>query len=77
VVSGTANQPRIDTSVGTTLHFEDPTPLQLATGAQGSGVLATPTRSMFQTDSFSLRLLLECAWAARPGFVQYVSNVTW
>lgn len=77
VVSGYSGEPEITVGRETTVHLEDTTPLQIASGPQGSAVLATPTRSMFQTDSFGLRLLLPCGWAARPGFVQFVSAVTW
>ena len=50
-VSVTGDTPRFDVSDQATLHMEDTTPLQIATGAQGSGVLATPTRSLWQTDT--------------------------
>ena len=76
VLSGTT--PRFDVSDQATLHFEDTTPLQIATGAQGSGVLATPTRSMFQTDSLALRMVLPMNWAMRrTGSVAWTSSVTW
>lgn len=77
VVSGTAGQPRIDVGKSTAVHYEDTTPLQISSGTQGSGVLATPVRSAFQTDSFVLRLTLDCSWAARPGFVQFIPSTTW
>ena len=77
VVSGAAGQPRIDVGRETLLHFEDTSPLQFSTGAPGSAVLATPSRNLYQTDSMALRLLVDCAWVARPGYVQFVSNVTW
>ena len=76
VVQG--DTPRFDVSDQATLHFEDTTPLQIATGAQGSGVLATPTRSMFQTDSLALRMILPMNWAMRrTGSVAWVTGVTW
>jgi HK97 family phage prohead protease/HK97 family phage major capsid protein len=61
-----------------TLHMEDTTPLQIATGAQGSGVLATPTQSMFQTAQIAIRMLANVTWAMRrPGMVQYATGVNW
>jgi HK97 family phage prohead protease len=70
--------PRFDVSDQATLHFEDTTPLQLTTGAQGSAVAATPTRSMFQTDSLALRMILPMNWAMRrTGSVAWTSAVTW
>jgi hypothetical protein len=44
--SATGDMPRFAVSTDATLHEEDTTPLPLATGAQGSGVLATPMRSL-------------------------------
>lgn len=77
IVSGSGtDQPRIDVARGTTLHFEDTTPLQIGTPG-APPVVAAPTRSAFQTDIFALRLLLVCAWGARPGFVQLINSVTW
>jgi len=76
VVQG--DTPRFDVSDQATLHFEDTTPLQISTGAQGSGVLATPVRSMFQTDSLALRMVLPMNWAMRrSGSVAWVTGVTW
>jgi len=76
VVSGTSGQPRVDVGKSTTVHYDDTNPLQISTPGSPN-VVAAPVRSAFQTDSFVLRLLLDCSWAARPGFVQYVASVTW
>jgi HK97 family phage prohead protease len=76
VVQG--DTPRFDVSDQATLHFEDTTPLQITTGAQGSAVAATPVRSMFQTDSLALRMILPMNWALRrTGSVAWVTGVTW
>jgi HK97 family phage major capsid protein/HK97 family phage prohead protease len=76
VVAG--DTPRFDVSDQATLHFEDTSPLQLTTGAQGSAVAATPTRSMFQTDSLALRMVLPMNWAMlRTGSVAWTQGVTW
>jgi hypothetical protein len=70
--------PEFDVSDLATLHMEDTTPLQIATGAQGSGVLATPTQSMYQTAQIAIRLLANVNWAMRrSGMVQYIVGVTW
>jgi HK97 family phage major capsid protein/HK97 family phage prohead protease len=72
------DSPRFDVSDQATLHFEDTTPLQITTGAQGSAVAATPVRSMFQTDSLALRMILPMNWAMlRTGSVAWVTGVTW
>lgn len=76
VVQG--DTPRFDVSDQATLHFEDTTPLQVTSGAQGSAVAATPVRSMFQTDSLALRMILPMNWAMRrTGSVAWVTAVTW
>ena len=46
----TGDVPRFAVSTEATLHEEDTSPLALGTGAQGSGVLAVPMRSLFQTE---------------------------
>lgn len=76
VVQG--DTPRFDVSDQATLHFEDTTPLQITSGAQGSAVAATPVRSMFQTDSLALRMILPMNWALRrTGCVAWTQAVTW
>jgi len=71
--------PEFEVSETATIHMEDTTPLQIATGAQGSGVLATPTQSMFQTAQIAIRMLANVNWAMRrSGMVQFIgSGVSW
>jgi hypothetical protein len=71
--------PEFDVSEVATVHMEDTTPLQIATGAQGSGVLATPTQSMFQTAQIAIRMVANVNWAMRrSGMVQFIgSGVNW
>jgi hypothetical protein len=71
--------PEFDVSEVATIHMEDTTPLNIATGAQGSGVLATPTQSMFQTAQIAIRMLANVNWAMRrSGMVQYIATgVNW
>jgi HK97 family phage major capsid protein/HK97 family phage prohead protease len=77
-VQGYGDSPALDMSNQATLHMEDSAPLPIATGAQGSGVLATPTRSLFQTDSLALRLIWDISWASRrAGAIQYKTGVAW
>jgi hypothetical protein len=69
---------RFDVSDQATLHMEDTTPLQIATGAQGSGVLATPTRSLYQTDSLAIRMLVDLNWGLRrAGVIVWTQTMTW
>jgi HK97 family phage major capsid protein/HK97 family phage prohead protease len=77
-MSVSGDEPRFEVSDQATLHFEDTTPLQLVTGAQGSGVVASPSRSMFQTDSLALRMVLPMNWAMRrTGVIAWITAVTW
>jgi len=70
--------PSFSVSDQATLHMEDTTPLPIATGAQGPGVLATPTRSLYQTDSMALRMIMDINWAfRRTGGVAWTQAVTW
>jgi len=70
--------PEFEVSETATLHMEDTTPLNIATGAQGSGVLATPTQSMFQTAQIAIRMVASVTWAMRrTGMVQHIASVTW
>ena len=75
--SATGDSPRFAISTEATLHEED-VPLPLATGVQGSGVLATPMRSLFQTDAIAIRLSLYVNWVMRRTLmVQTIAAVTW
>ena len=61
-----------------TIHEEDTTPLPLAAGAQGSAVVATPARSLFQTNSAAIRAVWELDWLVmRSGAVQQLTAVAW
>lgn len=69
--------PKVDVSKETTIHMEDTTPQQIATVGTPN-VVAAPVRSLFQTDSVALRLIMRCAWAVRgPNLVQVINSVTW
>jgi hypothetical protein len=77
-VSAFGPEPEISASTETLLHMESTTPLPFATGAQGSGVLATPARSMFQVDAVALKIKLRASWAWRTaGAVAWVASTNW
>lgn len=70
--------PEFDMSTEATLHEENTAPLPIATGAAGAGVVATPTRSLWQTNSAGLRMLEELSWdELRTGAVQQLTGVAW
>jgi hypothetical protein len=69
--------PRFERSKDATLHMEDTTPLPI--GTPGSpNVIAAPVRSLWQSDSVGVRLIMEVSWGLRAaGAVAFVSSVTW
>ena len=69
--------PSFRASQNATLH-DDTVPLPLSSGTQGSGGLAVPMRSGFQTDTTSLRTIIPCDWTLRrTGAVAYITAATW
>jgi HK97 family phage prohead protease len=76
-MSVSGDDPRFDVSDQATLHFDDTTPLQISTTGSPNTV-AAPVRSMFQTDSLALRMILPMNWAMRrAGVVAWTQAVTW
>jgi len=72
-----AEGPRLDISDQATLHMEDTAPLDLVQ-AGSPPVVAAPQKSLFQTDSLALRLLMWMNWVQRrAGTVVYATTVTW
>jgi hypothetical protein len=68
------NVPAIEASPNALLHEEDTSPLPINIG----GVMATPVRSLFQTDSVGLRFKLPVSWALRsPSGVAVVEGASW
>jgi HK97 family phage major capsid protein len=71
-----ADAVRFEISDQATLHMEDTSPADLVSGSPG--VVATPQRSLFQTDSLALRMVFPVNWAMRrTGDVAWTQNVTW
>jgi hypothetical protein len=67
---------RMELSDTATLHMEDANPLDLVSGSPGT--VASPQRSLFQTDSIALRMIAPLNWSIRrPGTVAWTQNVTW
>jgi hypothetical protein len=75
VVGGEA--PRMEMSDQATLHMEDTNPADLVS-AGSPGTVASPQRSLFQTDSLALRMVMPLNWLQRrAGTVAWTQNVTW
>ena len=76
-VTAGAEGPRLELSDQATLHMEDTAPLDLV-AAGSPPVVAAPQRSLFQTDSLALRLVMRLNWVQRrAGTVVWAQNVTW
>jgi HK97 family phage prohead protease len=70
---GAGENPRFEISDQATLHFEDTAPLDIV-----AGTASTPVKSLWQTDSIGLRLILPLNWLnRRPGTVAAIVGVTW
>lgn len=75
--SVTGDTPEFDVSDVATIHEEDTTPLPIGT-AGSPAVVAAPVRSLWQTASIGIRMLLDMNWSMRrTGMVTWVTGVTW
>lgn len=75
--SATGDDPRFDVSDQAVLHMEDTAPAAIGTTGTPN-VVAAPVRSLWQTDTIGIRMLLDINWALRrPGVVAWVNTVTW
>jgi Phage capsid family len=79
--SVTGDTPEFDVSDVATIHEEDTTPLPIVGGTvqpPASTSLAAPVRSLWQTASIGVRMLLDMNWAMRrTGMVSWMTGVTW
>jgi hypothetical protein len=77
VVFGFDPVAQFESSSHSALHMEDTSPAQIAvTGTPN--VVAAPVRSLFQTDSTALRMILHVSWGVRAaGLVQVINSVNW
>lgn len=74
IVSAVADVPAIDASKVATLHMEDATPLDIVSG----GVVASPARSLWQTDCVGVRLQFDADWALRdPRACAWTTTTAW
>jgi hypothetical protein len=67
--------PEISTVTQPVLHMEDTTPLPI--GGPGN-VVASPARSLFQTDAIGIRIRLPASWALRtPLALSWLTTTVW
>lgn len=69
--------PRFDVSDQATIHLDDTTPLAIGT-AGAPNTVAAPVRSLWQTDSLALRMIMDVNWGMRrTGVTAWTQSVTW
>ena len=72
--SATGDEPQFSVSDQATLHMEDTAPQ--AIGVSGSAT--NPIRSLWQTDSIAVRMMLDISWdMRRTGVVAWTQTITW
>ena len=68
--------PRFDVSQQATIHMEDTTPLEIVSGT--GPTTADPVRSLWQTASTGIRMILPVSWTmARTGMVQWINGTSY
>lgn len=68
--------PRFDVSQQATIHMEDTTPLEIVSGT--GPTTADPVRSLFQTASTAIRMILPVSWTmARTSMVQWINGTSY
>lgn len=74
--AGAGGDPDFDVSEQATIHMEDTTPLEIVSGT--GPTTADPVRSLWQTASVGVRMLMDVSWTMRrTGMVQWVDTTTW
>ena len=75
--SGFGAIPKITTSKDAVVQMEDTAPAQLST-VGSPNVVSAPLRSVFQTNSIAVRVILNAAWTIRASnAVAWMQSVTW
>jgi len=73
--TATGDTPEFTISDQAVLHMEDTSPAAISTSP---GVFASPVRSMFQTDCFAIKMLLDINWGMRRTSVfQWTDTMAW
>jgi hypothetical protein len=74
--AGAGGDPDFDVSEQATIHMEDTTPLEIVSGT--GPTTADPVRSLWQTASVGVRMLMDVSWTMRrTGMVQWTDGTTW
>jgi HK97 family phage prohead protease/HK97 family phage major capsid protein len=77
-VTATGDSPRFDVSDQAVLHMEDTSPAQIGSSVGTVATVAVPTRSLWQTDTIGIRMIMDLNWAMRrTGSVVWTDTMTW
>lgn len=75
-VTALGDTPEFDVSEEATIHMEDTTPLEIVSGT--GPTTADPVRSLWQTASIGVRMLMDVSWGMRrPNMVGWIDTTTW
>jgi len=70
------DMPEFDVSEQATIHMEDTTPLEIVSGT--GPTTADPVRSLWQTASIGVRMLMDVSWKMRrSGMVQWINGTSY
>lgn len=76
-MTATGDTPQFSVSDQAVLHMEDTSPAALSAAATPNTV-AAPIRSLWQTDSMAVRMILDINWVKRrAGTFQWTDTMTW
>lgn len=81
-ITATGDTPNFAVSDQAVLHMEDTAPGAITTGGS-TPAFASPVRSLFQTDSMAIRMIMDINWALRraaggtTGIVQWTDTLVW
>lgn len=64
-ITATGDTPNFSVSDQAVLHMEDTTPTGIVAGPVGTPVAAQPVRSLWQTDTMAIRMIMDINWALR------------
>jgi HK97 family phage prohead protease len=74
-MTATGDSPNFSVSDQATLHMENTTPADIV---GTPSVVAAPVRSLWQTDTMGIRMIMDINWALRrTGMVQWITGMTW
>lgn len=74
--AGAGGDPEFDISEQATIHMEDTTPLEIVSGT--GPTTADPVRSLWQTNSIGVRMMMDVSWVMRrTGMVQWINGTSW